>query len=268
MRRAPGRRRRRRRRRREEEVGSNGVPLVPPGGRGGRQRGRGEGKGGPPVDDPPYVCAVCRALALASVSRTPPPRNLGRVQLRRHFAEMWAPLCDRCRNLGHLVKVTLRFIAVGPCFASPPPATSSPWRPLRRGRRAHIGPRCAAPGELTCELVRFQAANKLCLAGRDELCPQAPRLGPPHPRLPLNGTLLCRRRAHLFALQPHRFGVGPLGADLRVAPCVDTGTLVSMRSRVQMSFLPSFLPSFRRPLADYVQGSLMLRANKRFHLLG
>ena len=54
-------------------MGSNGVPLVPPGGRGGRQRGRGEGKGGPPVDDPPYVCAVCRALALASVSRFPPP---------------------------------------------------------------------------------------------------------------------------------------------------------------------------------------------------
>ena len=31
--------------------------------------------------------------------------------------------------------------------------------------------------------------------------------------------------------------MGPLGADLRVAPCVDTGTLGSMRSRVQI-FLP------------------------------
>ena len=31
--------------------------------------------------------------------------------------------------------------------------------------------------------------------------------------------------------------VGPLGADLRVAPCVDTGTLGSMRSRVHI-FLP------------------------------
>jgi len=30
-----------------------------------------------------------------------------------------------------------------------------------------------------------------------------------------------------------------MGADLRVAPCVDTGTLVSLRSRVQI-FLPSF----------------------------
>ena len=33
--------------------------------------------------------------------------------------------------------------------------------------------------------------------------PQVPRVGPPRPRLPLDGTLLCRRRAHLFALQPH-----------------------------------------------------------------
>jgi hypothetical protein len=35
--------------------------------------GGGGGGGGSPVDDPPYVCAVCRALALASVSRFPPP---------------------------------------------------------------------------------------------------------------------------------------------------------------------------------------------------
>ena len=50
----------------------------------------------------------------------------------------------------------------------------------------------------------------------------------------------------------HPAPVGPLGADLRVAPCVDTGTLVSRRSRVQiflLSFLPSFLPSSFLPTA-------------------
>ena len=38
--------------------------------------------------------------------------------------------------------------------------------------------------------------------------------------------------------------MGPLGADLRVAPCVDTGTLVSMRSRVEILLrrVPFLLP--------------------------
>ena len=36
--------------------------------------------------------------------------------------------------------------------------------------RRHRGQRCAAPDEITCELVPFQAAHKLCLAGPDELC--------------------------------------------------------------------------------------------------
>jgi hypothetical protein len=66
--------------------------------------------------------------------------------------------------------------------------------------------------------------------------PQVPRVGPPRPRLPLDGTLLCARSVppssleRIFSLCNHMFGDAQLSA-----------------------------------LADYVQGSLMLRANKRFH---
>jgi len=57
-------------------------------------------------------------------------------------------------------------------------------------------------------------------------------VGPPRPRLPLDGTLLSSSAAveRIFSLCNHMFGDAQLSA-----------------------------------LADYVQGSLMLRANKRFH---
>ena len=60
-----------------------------------------------------------------------------------------------------------------------------------------------------------------------------PRLGPPRPCLPLDGTFLRHAVWRMFSLCNHMFGEAQLSA-----------------------------------LADYVQGSLMLRANKRFHLLG
>ena len=59
-----------------------------------------------------------------------------------------------------------------------------------------------------------------------------PRLGPPRPCLPLDGTFLRHAVWRMFSLCNHMFGEAQLSA-----------------------------------LADYVQGSLMLRANKRFHLL-
>jgi hypothetical protein len=78
--------------------------------------------------------------------------------------------------------------------------------------------------------ARRQRHGRLHGEGAALLALQVPRVGPPRPRLPLDGTLLCRRRAHLFALCNHMFGDAQLSA-----------------------------------LADYVQGSLMLRAIKRFH---
>ena len=90
--------------------------------RAGGAGGGGGGGGGGVTRRRPSLC-MCRVpcVGLGQRFSFPPPRNLGRVQLRRHFAEMWAPLCDRCRNLGHSYQSNLDFSRS--VRVLPPPAT-------------------------------------------------------------------------------------------------------------------------------------------------
>jgi hypothetical protein len=106
--------------------------------------------------------------------------------------------------------------------------------------------------ELICELVRFQAAHKLCAwlssveLDRNDMADYTEKVllfwRSNAPKFPAWGRLTrvflsmapsSAAVERIFSLCNHMFGDAQLSA-----------------------------------LADYVQGSLMLRANKRFHLLG